>query len=420
MALDCDAAAASEVTYPIEFINAKGTRLPIGSESSGVCYTQTVVPGGTSTVLKPLINTGWKPLDSLLSWIKVPSVVQNPDKVVTNNLPWALHTLNIEAKGEVKIWWAENGHLMVTIPSIHSTLTGTDGDTGYVLPYMMKLYTGPIGYALNAVVSPGIPPGVPGDNDPGWKKCLGGWWSIGPVGCGTACPDQYGNPAGGTPYWWNKWDGEDAKFVQNGNVPSRYDRNITWDLGEIEPQEGLGVYLYARVVRGYCGSQRFEPRDGARQALAFNVPLPALCPPELTGVEMERDICEEKVWAEVKITIPALGGQNSANLYLEYAPNDSFYGSQIISQTVVANTNVTVEVPNLIPNVRYCFRAKLGNNRVESEWSEVHCETALFMPRADWVVPLLTPEECEVMTEGDCIPEFTEDTPGLEECKGEA
>ena len=79
-----------------------------------------------------------------------------------------------------------------------------------------------------------------------------------------------------------------------------------------------------------------------------------------------------------------------------------------------------VPVGPLIPNVRYCFRAKLSTNRVSSEWSETHCEVALFMPRADWVVPLLTPEECEAMTEGDCIPEFTEDTPGLEECKGEA
>lgn len=420
MALDCDAAAASEVTYPIEFINAKGTRLPIGSESSGVCYTQTTVPGGTSTVLKPAINTGIGLIDKLFSWIKVPTVVQNPDKVVTNNMPWSLHSLNIEAKGDIKIWWRDDGHLMATIPAIHSTLTGTDGDTGYVLPYMMPLYTGPIGYALNAVVSPGIPPGVPPDNDPNWRFCLGGWWSAGVVGCGTACPDAYRNPAGGTPYWWNKWDGEDAKFVTNGNVPSRWDRDITWDLGEIEPQEGLGLYLYARVVRGYCGSQRFEPRDGARQALGFNVPLPALCPPEITDVAMERDICEEKVWADITLDIPGLGGNASVDLYLEYAPNDSFYGAQVVTKPVSAKTTVTVRVPNLIPNVRYCFRAKLGTRRVESEWTDTFCETALFMPRADWVVPLLTLEECEAMTEGDCIPEFTENTPGLEECKGEA
>lgn len=421
MALDCDAAAASEAIYPVEFINSKNTKIPMGSQSSGVCYTEeTVVTGQTSETRSVLVFGEYDTIPG--TSIKIPkyvNVTYTKDQTETQQIPhaWRLSGFNVEAKGTMRVWWRDDGHLMVTIPEIYSTLTGSDGDKGVV--FSAPLYSGNIGWALNAIVSKGVPGGVPTDNHPGWKFCMGGWWSALMSTCGVQCPDAYGNPGGGTKYNWNKWTGEDAKFVQNGNTPGRKDYNLEWDLGEVEPDEGLGIYLYARGTRGACGSQYFDPNMGARQAIAFSVPLPALCPPELTGVEMERDICEEKVWADVRLHIPALGGNNSATLYLEYAPNSSFSGSTVLTKTVNADTNTTVRVEGLTPNVRYCFRAKLSTSKVESEWSETLCETALFMPRADWVVPLLDESECEAITEGDCIPEFTEDTEGLDDCKGD-
>lgn len=189
-------------------------------------------------------------------------------------------------------------------------------------------------------------------------------------------------------------------------------------MGEVEPVEGLNIILYARGVRGYCGSQYFDPNMGARQALAFSIPLPAICPPEITGVTMTRDICKEKVAADVRISIPALGGNTSADLVLEYAPNSTFAGSTTIQKTVTASSNIVVHIDDLFPNTRYCFRAQLATPKVASEWSSTLCDTTLFFPRAEWVVPLLTEEECEALTEGDCIDEFTENTPGLEQCKG--
>lgn len=422
MALDCDAAAASEAIYPVEFINSKGTNIPMGSDASGVCYSeQTVVTGHVSETRKVLVFGQTQTLPG--TNIKVPvytTVNYNYDKTAVQQIPhtWTLSGFNVEARGTMRVWWREDGHLMVTVSNLYSTLTGSDGDTGRA--FWAPLYSGPIGWALNPVVSVGVPNGVPADNNPNWRFCLGGWWSAYQLDCGTLCPDANGNPGGGTPYLWNNWNGTDAKFVQNGRTPGRTDGPIEWDLGEVEPNENLGVFLYARGVRGYCGSQRFDPNMGARQAIAFAVPLPKLCPPELTGVEMQRDICEEKVWADVKLDIPALGGNTEANLTIEYSPNENFANSTSVTQTVSASTSVVVPVGPLVPNVRYCFRAKLSTNRVSSEWSETLCEVALFMPRSDWVVPLLSPEECEAMTEGDCIPEFTEDTPGLEECKGES
>lgn len=424
MALDCDAAAASEAIYPVEFLNSKNTKIPMGQQASGVCYSeQTVVTGHVDETRRVLVFGEYNTICPPHGDVKVPvytNVHYNYDKTEVQQIPhaWRLSGFNIEARGKMRVWWRDDGHLMVTITDLYSTLTGSDGDTGRA--FWAPLYSGNIGWALNAVASVGVPGGVPGDGDGNWKFCLGGWWSAGMLQCGTQCPDANGNPGGGTPYMWNNWSGTDAKFVQNGRTPGRMDGPIEWDLGEIEPSENLGVFLYARGVRGACGSQRFDPNMGARQAIAFAVPLPALCPPEITGVEMQRDICEEKVWADVKLDIPALGGNANATLYIEYAPNDTFYGSTTVAKTVNASSSVTIEVGPLIPNIRYCFRAKLSNGKVESEWSSTICETALFMPRADWVVPLLTLEECEAMTEGDCIPEFTEDTPGLEECKGEA
>lgn len=418
MALDCEAAAASEATYPVEFINAKNTKIPIGQQSGGVCYTQVTTPGTSTTQMRPLFPgaSDIPIIGGFLSSIKVPVIVNTPGTTTNVAHPWRLSGFNVEAKGKMRVWWRDDGHLMVTVTDLYSTLTGENGDTGGV--FSAPLYSGPVGWAMTAGVSIGYPQGVPADNDPNWRFCLGGWWSALMSGCGTACPDAYGNPGGGTMYRWNKWTGTDAKFVQNGNTPGRMDGPIEWDLGAVEPNEDLNIFLYARGVRGYCNSQRFDPNMGARQALAFAVPLPALCPPEITDIEMWRDICEEIVGANVKLSIPALGGGNTATLTLEYS-NDDFAHIERISQTVAAESTATIEIPKLFPNTRYCFRAKLGTSKVESEWSETLCEQTLFLPRADWIVPPLTEEECEAMTAGDCIPELTEDTPELEQCKGD-
>lgn len=418
MALDCDAAAASEATFPVEFISSRGTNLPLGEYSSGVCYTQVTTPGTSQTVMKPLFPwaSGIPIIGDLLGGIRVPVTINKPGTTTTHGNGWSLSPFNVEARGKARVWWRDDGHLMLTITDLYSTLTGTAGDTGKT--FQAPLYSGPVGWAMTAGVSIGAPQGVPADNHPNWKFCLGGWWSALMSGCGEACPDAYGNPGGGTMYWWNKWTGTDVKFAQNGNTPGRMDGPLEWDLGEIEPREDLQVFIYARGVRGRCGSQYFDPKMGARQSLAFAVPLPALCPPEITGVAMRRDICEEKVWADVSLSIPALGGNNDATLTLEYS-TDNFVHVETITQTVSASSSVTITTGKLYPNTRYCFRAKLGTSKVESEWSEVECQTTLFFPRSDWIVPELTQEECEAMTEGDCIDEFTENTPGLEHCKGD-
>ena len=409
MAQDCNASAASEATYPLEFIASRNTNIPIGQRSSGVCIT----PGALTL---PAPSQGGV-LGAMGSIAKVPTIINNPSSINSAAHGWSLSGFNVEAKGNIKIWWRADGHLMVTVTDLVSTLTGESGDT--LPPFQAPLYSGPVGWALCPMLTYVTPDGVPTDNDPNWRMCIGGWWSAYMLACGDQCPDAWGNPGGGTMYWWNKWNEFDEKFVQNGIRTARRDGPIEWDMGKVEASEGLQVVIYGRGVRGYCGSQYFDPNMGARQAVMFAIPLPSICPPEILDLGMQRDICEERVWADVRVQIPELGGNSTANLTLQYSTDD-FATINSVTQSVNANSVATVRVDPMYPNTLYCFRAKLSTDSVESDWSETVCDMSLFMPRADWVIPQLTEEECEAMTQGDCIDEFTETTPGLEQCKGDS
>ena len=388
---ECGTFSSVAENYKIEFTTSNGNPVLLSAAGvNGVCYTVVVKEKTIFT-------------DYLLKYIST---------VVTNN--WKLYPFHIEAKGEVELSRNTSGDLIVTIHDFYSTLTGSAGDTGKA--FKAPLYTcGDFSLALAVSTSNSVP-------TTGWNMCVGGWWSACQTG-GTSCTvDAYGNPCGGTMYWWNRWDLVGTPYEHSGNTPTRYNGSISFNLGQVE--SGVPIFIWARAARGSCGSAYFASKDGGVvQCSIYVAPSFSVCPPSVNSIEMTRDICADVIGATINVHIPTLGTSDVSLKILYQACNsesewDDGKAGTVMVSNITENSDMSIELADygieLVPNTTYYFKLYLSNDSVESDAIMVcECKT-LFIPTANCVVPELSAEECEKLKSGEYLDEFEEED--MEEC----
>lgn len=331
-----------------------------------------------------------------------------------NGTVWHLYPFHIEARGQVEFTYNSAGELILTIRNFSSTLTGSAGDIGRA--FQAPLYMcGDFSLALAASTSNSVP-------GAGWNTCIGGWWSACITGGASCTVDAYGNPCGGTMYWWNRWDAYGTPFEHHGNTPTRHNDGISFNVGKVTT--GQPIFVWARAARGGCGGYFSGADGGAVQCLVYTAPPISICPPTLNSIEMTRDICESTVDAILNIHIPELGVPGvSLNILYEACTSesqwsDSFAGTVSVPN-VPENSDIKVDLAqygvNLVPNTVYYFKMYLTNGQVESDSVMVCDNRTLFIPPTSCVVPEFTEEECEILITGDCLDEFESDA-DMEEC----
>lgn len=331
-----------------------------------------------------------------------------------NGTVWHLYPFHIEARGRVEFSYNSAGELIVTIRGLSSTLTGSAGDIGRA--FQAPLYTcGDFSLALSVSTTNAVP-------GAGWNTCFGGWWSACVTG-GSACTvDAYGNPCGGTMYWWNRWDRYGTPYEHHGNTPTRLNDGISFNVGKVTA--GQPIFIWARAARGGCGGY-FSSLDGnAVQCLVYTAPPMSICPPTLNSIEMTRDICESTVDAVLNVHIPELGTSGvTLRILYEACTSESAWSDSAAGTISIANvpekTDLSIDLAqygvNLVPNTVYYFKMYLTNGEVESDSVMVCDNRTLFIPPVNCIVPELTAEECETLITGDCLPEFESDA-DMEEC----
>lgn len=415
MADNCGTFADSKTESELLFTTSANNAILMGARNTAICYSyQTVTTPEEHYGLVTSYVASPQDMSKMITVTTTQKYITYKTQTITSSHNLELYPYHIEAKGTLQLQWNDNGRLIATIPNIRSTLTGTDGDIGRA--FQAYLYSGPIAYSLIATLDPNGPPAF---SDPRWKKCLGGWTSS-YQNCNLA-------HCGGTLYWWNRWDGEGTPWVNNGttNPPARVNHNLSWDLGSYEDigsnMTNLRVYVYAVGTRGYCDASK--PGNYVTAAAGFSLPQINICPPEIEQVEMTKDICEYTVGAKLTVSIPHLG-TSGVDLNIEWVASDStnpssWAGAQ---STVVSNVSedstITVDLGNesLIPNTKYCFRLWLSKGNLESE-KVISCNhSSLQLPDPEWVVPEFTEEECSMLEEGDCIPEFNSENVAELQC----
>lgn len=382
---DCGTFADSGEVKDIFFTTSTGNPVLLGAAgASGVCYT-----------------------------VYDPAAGQYVGSL--NGTVWHLYPFHIEAKGRVEFSYNSSGELIVTIQTLSSTLTGSAGDIGRA--FQAPLYMcGDFSLALAVSKTNAVP-------SSGWNMCFGGWWSACVTG-GSACTvDAYGNPCGGTMYWWNRWDAYGTPYEHHGNTPTRLNTSVSFNVGRVTA--GQPIFIWARASRGGCGSAYFSNADGdAVQCIVYTAPTMSICPPSLNSIEMTRDICEDRVGTVLNIHIPELGaaGVSLDILYeacnSEAAWSDSAAGTVSIPD-VASNSDISVNLANygvnLVPNTNYYFKMYLTNGQAQSDAIMLCDNYTLFIPPVNCLVPELTEEECETLVIGDCLPEF-ETEADMEEC----
>lgn len=331
-----------------------------------------------------------------------------------NSGSYTLYPLHFEAKGRADVSYNSNGELIVTLNDVVSTLTGTDGDSGR--EFRAKYYPGgDTAIAMNVKLITAGNASAPAEGDGGWNKCIGGWWGAAQY---CAAGDCY---AGGTLYWWNSWNRFGTPYEHHGNTPTRRNNGLSWNLGHVQNNQTQLIAIYARAARGSCGSAHFSSQDGGvQQCVLISIPPMNICPPEINGLEHERDICEETINTVVNITTPTLGtdGVNLVIMYEAINSEDDWSDSKAATQTVInvaedSTFDVTIN-EHLIPNTNYFFKFYLEKDGRKSEEIMVCDQWTPYMPSATCLVPLLTEEECETLSSGDCLDELTAET--AEEC----
>lgn len=326
---------------------------------------------------------------------------------------WTLYPFHIEARGIIDMNYNEKGELVVTLRDVVSTLTGSAGDIGRA--FRAQLYTaGDFGWAVNVKAITANKVVAPSRNDGGWNKCMGGWWSAAATqNCSVTCP------GGGTSYWWNRWDLFGTPYERHGNSPTRRNSGMTWNLGKVDSKTQI-IGLFARAVRGNCSSAYFSDADGDfQQCIFITIPPQNICPPTFEGMENERDICLEKIYSTLKVHIPTLGvdGVNLHVMYEAIDREDQWQDSIASTQVVGVKENTTVSVlidNNLIPDTTYFLKMYLQKGDIKSDEIMVCDQKTPYMPSPTCLVPMLTEEECELLAEGECLEELTEET--AEEC----
>lgn len=375
--------------------------VPLGTGTrSGTCYV------GTRQIITriPTLQLDW----NNRIWGIIPTIKTDVKTYKTTiqgiGKTWALYPFGVGMKAKLVLSYNNQGHLIATLKNIRSAVLDSNLSMTRrgTYPYCTA---GDFGLGLVVTLSPFRP----ADNYSGWNKCFGGWWSGAQSCAGNSCY------AGCTYYRTAVWNDFGSKYSHSGAHPTRRDNDYSWDLGVIDNPDKYQVFVYGRGVRGNCATARFDARDGASVARSYAVPPMNICPPSIDKVEMKRDICESKVYANLTVTIPELG-VNGVDLYLGWtaANSEAEALSHTSWQTKIiedVTENTTIEVPidaNLIPNTTYYFRASLTNGAVSSD-TVLSCDNkTLYMPKSSCVVPMLTEEECELLISGECLAELTE------------
>ncbi len=393
---DCGTFNASAASVPFWFTTSNGNPLLMHSrETHGVCfgYNAQNDPYGLAATY----------LASIGAW-------------GNNGRAWTLYPFHIEVRGTADISYNSNGELIVTLNNVVSTLTGTAGDVGR--EFQAYMYTaGFVSWAVNVKLfdsAGGI--WKPSLSDPGWNKCMGGWWSAAPT---SSCYDHC--PGGGTLFWWNSWNRFGTPYEQHGRTPTRMNNGISFNLGVVRSHTEQLIGIFARAARGACGSSYFSNDDGdMQQCFVISIPPMNICPPEINGLTHERDICEETIDTVVNVTTPTFG-VDGVNLVVMYEAinresdwSDSKARTHVV-YNVPENSTFDVRLPDhLIPNTNYFFKIYLEKDGRKSDEIMVCDQWTPYMPAVGCVIPLFTMEECEILAGGDCLDELTAET--AEEC----
>lgn len=323
-----------------------------------------------------------------------------------NGTVWHLYPFHIEARGTVEFSYNALGELIVTIHNLISTLTGSAGDIGRA--FRAPLYMcGDFSLALAVTTRNAVP-------SSGWNMCFGGWWSACITGGASCTVDAYGNPCGGTMYWWNRWDTFGTPYEHHGNTPTRRNTSVSFNVGKVTA--GQPIFIWARAARGGCGSGYFSSGDGgAVQCLVYTAPQLSICPPSLNSIEMTRDLCADIVNGIMSVHIPGLGTSGVSLQILYEACNSESEWSDSAAGTISVpnvqeNSDITINLAqygvNLVPNTNYYFKLYLSNGESQSDSIMVCDNRTLFIPPVNCVVPELSEDECELLVSGDCIDEF--------------
>ena len=391
---ECGSYSDSASSVPFAFTTSNGNPLLMhAKETHGVCYTTNVSYDSNGIATNFVNSNGY----------------------VATGRTWTLYPFHIEARGTANISYNSSGELIVTLNDIISTLTGSAGDIGN--EFRAYLYTaGDVAWAINVKLLNTSNPTAPAESDSGWNKCMGGWWSAAArATCSDHCPD------GGTLYWWNSWGRFGTPYEHHGNTPTRSNTGLSWNLGRVTSYTEQLIAIYARAVRGGCGSAYFSPADGSmQQCIVISIPPMNLCPPTFNSMENDRDICEGTITTSINITTPTLGtdGVTLVVMYEAINSESEWADNKATTQTVYnVSSDATFDVElqqELIPDTTYFFKIYLEKDGRKSDEIMICDQTTPYMPSATCLVPLFTEAECEVLAAGDCLDELTEET--AEEC----
>lgn len=394
---DCGTFSAATTEYPLYL------EIPIGVNASGNCYVSYTTYSTHELTKKIKVNIG-----GLFSFAIPYKVKVVKPETQSAAYEWSLAPFKIGVRSTLSMKYNSEGHLIATLKDITSTVLGTAGDVGYSF-YAPLCMGGDFGFAMDVSTSAAV-----STSDGGWKKCFGGWWSGARYCDGNSCY------AGCTSYIFNKWTGVGAKYQHNGNNTVRKDGSVSWDLGKVRPGTSPLVFVHARSILGNCSNARFE-QNGVQMSGTYSLPPLSICPPTVNHIEMERDICKEKVFASMSVHIPQMG-VSGMTLHVQYVSAGSesealASGAWLdkIVPDVKENSDVSITIDDaLIPDTNYFFKLSLSNGDISSDELMVCGNRTPYIPNRACVVPLLSEAECAALVAGDCLAELTEDN--MERC----
>lgn len=315
---------------------------------------------------------------------------------------------NIEA--DIKTFYRKVGnetHLIAQLTNVSSYLIRHDMGVGQV-SYGTSCYLQYRGFAFTVSVS------LEADPPAGsWKYCLGGWRTAPCHACNTG--NCNGMNIGG--YFYNWGDKTvDAPFA-NSKYTGRFNAGpYEWDLGPVFTVKGSVLYIAIAPTVGMdnCESQQ---RDGEiRDTLGITPPPLNICPPEVTGMRQDRDICENCAITLFDIAPNDLLGNSRGVLVVEYvqAPAGStpdWSQAQVANYDIYKDRAITnAQFPCLDGGKHYFYRMKIkidGSVASESEYVYGEFDT-LFIPPPNMTVPDITEAECTDIDAGNLIPPFEE------------
>lgn len=314
-----------------------------------------------------------------------------------------------------------NGNVIVTLKNIKLVPSGTNdkyySTKKYPCPWYGSISSNIPAYRAIAIAVTTTQT-VPSNNDSRWHKCLGGWYTAG-VTCGTACvEDKWGNRPGGTWGYWNDRDGNGTAFskAQYQSFARRVP-DQTWNLGQVAPTNGdtAKIYIIAHWQMGVGNNLNCNIGMAGNSYVAgmsFDIPVLNLCPPEFDRVEQSDNVCNNCIDVDLCFKASELGGQSSVDLYVEYKYEGQKWDlAEGVTVTAEQNKEVCVKLDCLIPGRKVEWRAQYvlptGYN-AKSDFIDGSFNT-LFIPSVGMIVPDISDEECQKISDGLYIEHFKEE-----------